>query len=386
MSHQLVEHSPDLQQLLAEGYSLSVSGNHLVISHVPFVSEDKEVVYGSLISDGLNVQGNQTAKPNSHVVVSTHIPRNDRGEKLTYLVMAESKESIEGLATTCRMSNLANGKEPDTYHENFKHYIDLIVPHAQRIDPSVTARVFNPEDSSTDNIFSYIDTNTSRARINSYTARLASQKIAIVGLGGTGSYILDLVAKTPVRAIHLYDDDVFSNHNAFRSPGAASLTDLNTAPTKAAYHAAQYSKMHLGIQAHPVRIEAGNVGELASYDYVFLCVDNTETRLLIARTLAEQNIPFVDTGISIQAGTLGLTGATRVTCVYPGNATGALLKLPTSTETDDLYKSNIQVAEINMLNATHAVIAWKQWSQFYFRSHDNVELVANIDAGMNILS
>ena len=32
-------------------------------------------------------------------------------------------------------------------------------------------------------------------------------KVAIVGLGGSGSYILDLIAKTPICEIHLYDGD-----------------------------------------------------------------------------------------------------------------------------------------------------------------------------------
>ena len=51
------------------------------------------------------------------------------------------------------------------------------------------------------------------------------KKVVIVGLGGTGGYLLDLLAKTPIEEIHLYDDDIFGTHNAFRAPGAASLDD-----------------------------------------------------------------------------------------------------------------------------------------------------------------
>ena len=35
------------------------------------------------------------------------------------------------------------------------------------------------------------------------TMKLELRKIAILGLGGTGSYVLYFVAKTPVREIHL---------------------------------------------------------------------------------------------------------------------------------------------------------------------------------------
>jgi hypothetical protein len=387
MSHPLVEHSVDLQQLRGDGYALSVRNDHLVITNIPFVTAEREIVYGALISDGLHAQGNQTLKPNSHVVIATHLPHDAQGNKLTPLIMSEQNEEIvPGLPSVCRLSNTPNGKEPDTYHENFTHYIDLIVPHARAIDPAVTARVTNPVDSSTYNVFHYIDTNTSKARIGKYASLLETQTIAIVGLGGTGSYILDLVAKTPVRAIHLYDDDVFSNHNAFRSPGAASLAELDEAPSKVDYQAKQYGKMHKVIHAHKSRVDTSNVDELSNCDFVFLCVDDAASRHLIANFLANKGVPFVDTGISVEAGALGLTGASRVTAVYPPDTNLGLDKLPASSSTHDLYESNIQVADINMLNAAHAVIAWKQWSKFYYSSNSCTELVANIDAGMNMLS
>ena len=61
---------------------------------------------------------------------------------------------------------------------------------------------------------------------------MALKKIIILGLGGTGSYILDLVAKTPVKEIHLYDGDTFYQHNAFRSPGAPSSDELRARQTE----------------------------------------------------------------------------------------------------------------------------------------------------------
>ncbi|MGY2747872.1 hypothetical protein ACVWZ8_005054 [Arthrobacter sp. UYCu723] len=47
---------------------------------------------------------------------------------------------------------------------------------------------------------------------------------------GTGSYILDQIAKTWVDRIILVDGDEFENHNAFRAPGAAALETLQTRP------------------------------------------------------------------------------------------------------------------------------------------------------------
>ena len=65
--------------------------------------------------------------------------------------------------------------------------------------------------------------------------------VAIAGPGGTGSYVLDLVAKTPVRDIHLFDGDSFMSHNAFRAPGAASLEELRALPKKVDYFHAKPS-------------------------------------------------------------------------------------------------------------------------------------------------
>lgn len=37
---------------------------------------------------------------------------------------------------------------------------------------------------------------------------------------------LDMISKTCVSEIHLYDKDQFQQHNSFRAPGAASIDDL----------------------------------------------------------------------------------------------------------------------------------------------------------------
>ncbi len=84
--------------------------------------------------------------------------------------------------------------------------------------------------------------------------KLDGERVAIVGLGGTGSYILDFVAKTRVSEIHVFDHDTFFTHNAFRGPGAPSIEELNAAPLKVDRFVAMYSLMHRkGIVAHLFR-------------------------------------------------------------------------------------------------------------------------------------
>src|SRR5690554_1920306 len=102
------------------------------------------------------------------------------------------------------------------------------------------------------NVFKYIDTNSTRAGIEIMNDKFHGCKVAIIGLGGTGSYIRDLLAKTPVLEIHNYDGDDIALHNLFRAPGAidASILDERTIK-KVDYYQEIYSKMHTGIYAHP---------------------------------------------------------------------------------------------------------------------------------------
>jgi len=63
-----------------------------------------------------------------------------------------------------------------------------------------------------DSVFRYLDSASSRAGIRMANEKLELGKLAIVGLGGTGSYVLDLVAKAPVGEINLFDGDVRREH------------------------------------------------------------------------------------------------------------------------------------------------------------------------------
>src|SRR5207237_4358755 len=139
-------------------------------------------------------------------------------------------------------------------------YAEIISNPARAIDPSVTAKNFSPVPrGEEESVFNYFDTASSRAGITAVTAKLALGKVGIVGLGGTGSYVLDLVAKTPVREIHLFDGDEFLQHNAFRSPGAPSLEELRRKPLKTEYLRELYGRMHKKIVSHPTYVDSSHV-------------------------------------------------------------------------------------------------------------------------------
>ena len=61
--------------------------------------------------------------------------------------------------------------------------------------------------------------------------------MAVIGLGGTGSYLIDFLVKTPVKEIRAFDPDRFFVHNAFRSPGRLTSKRSENSKRKSIRHA-----------------------------------------------------------------------------------------------------------------------------------------------------
>jgi hypothetical protein len=273
MSHQLISHSPDLKRLRDEGYELEVRNNYLLVRNVPYVNASKEVRFGILVSE-LTLAGDVTTMPGTHIAhfVGDH-PHNADGTEIPQIKYQSQKTPLDvDLVADHSFSNKPSNGYTD-FFEKMATYIAIISSPAEAIDPSVTARTFAViEADETESVFQYVDTASSRAQINLITRKLERGKIAIIGLGGTGSYVLDLVAKTPVREIQLFDGDVFSQHNAFRAPGAPSIEELRERPSKVAYLKAKYEKMHRCIVANECYVDESNVDLLQAMDFVFLCI------------------------------------------------------------------------------------------------------------------
>lgn len=365
MSRQLIARSPDLLRLQNEGYDVEIRAGHLLVKDIPYVTAIREIKRGILIS-ALELSGDQTKHPENHVAMWTgeHPCHHDGRVIATIANPSASQDLGNGVRVDFTFSAKAAYRD---YHHKMTTYIARICGEAQVIDPSVTAANFpviaTEEDES---VFRYLDTASSRVGIGALNDRLAGQKIAIVGLGGTGSYVLDLVAKTCVAEIHLFDADVFSQHNAFRSPGAASIDDLQAKPSKLAYLARIYDRMRRGIYVHEVFAD-GLTTTLFQVDFVFLCLDRGKAKKVIINALVEKGIPFVDVGMGILQSQERLSGLMRVTSFAPGIDPAVLTRIDYSDEdmAGNEYTSNIQIVELNALNAALAVIQWKKRYDIY---------------------
>ncbi len=366
MSRSLIDRSADLKRLENYGYEIEVRSSHLLLKHIPYVAENGSIKRGTLVSE-LTLAGDVTARPNTHVVMfAGEMPCDRLGRPLTKIRHSSGRKELGGgLVVDHSFSSKPADGYPD-YFQKMTTYESIIASPAESIDPNATARTFSvlePQDE--DSVFRYIDTASSRAGIGAVTEKLKASAVAIVGLGGTGSYILDFIAKAPIREIHLFDGDKFGQHNAFRSPGAPSIETLKAVPPKAAYFRDIYSEMRRNIIVHGY-VDESVVDYLREMDFVFIAVDKGRPRRLVVEKLEELGVPFIDVGMGVEEVDGSLLGQLRVTVSTDQSRDQVRSTLPLSDrDGDDDYSRNIQIAELNALNAALAVIKWKKLLGFY---------------------
>lgn len=367
MSQQLINRNPDLKRLRDEGYEVEIIGGHLLVHHVPYLNSKKEIKFGVLVSALTLIGNGKIEKPNTHVIEFTgENPCNVDGTVISEIQHSNNPQKLnEKIQIDRSFSNKPQGGYPNQY-EKVKRYVDIISAPAKFQNDKVTEKTYKViPDSASETVFQYIDTNSSRAQIENINDKVKGHKIAIVGLGGTGAYILDQISKTPVEEIHIYDGDSFDQHNAFRSPGAASLDVLNQSPSKVSYYSGIYSAMHKGILEHEYYVKKGNLSELDEMSYVFVCVDKNVARKMITDYLAEKGIAFSDVGLGIMVVEGKLTGAVRVTSGSIRKSDHLNSRIFSEEAGENEYATNIQIADINALNGVLAVIKWKKVSGIY---------------------
>lgn len=370
MSRKLIDHNEPLRRLRDTGYNVDIHAAHLLARDIPYVTERGEVAYDGILVSTLNMNGDLVNAPDTHTIMFVGgFPCQHDGRPLEVLRHQTADVRISDRLVANHTFSMKVGGRPQyvDYFEKIDSYASVISAPAAVLDPDATAltrRVCESQDE--ESPFAYMDTASARAEINMVTRKLAADRVAIVGLGGTGSYVLDLLSKTPIKEIHLFDGDTFSSHNAFRAPGAIAIDDLRKQPLKVEYFHGIYSKLHLHIVPHPEHVEGGNIEQLRNMSFVFLCAEAEKEKRGIVQKLEEFGIPFIDVGMGLYVKDESLGGILRVTTSLPGNRERARASIPfVADDHNDEYDKNIQIADLNCLNAVLAVIRWKKLRGFY---------------------
>ena len=128
--------------------------------------------------------------------------------------------------------------------------------------------------------------------------------------------------------------------------------------------------MNEAIVQHPESINPGNKDFLLGMDFIFLAIDKAAVRNEIAHFLIQNNKKFVNSGIGVSLREGGLAGIIRVSYGEPGHYQDLNDTFDATNEAgeDDIYRDNIQIAELNAFAAMESVFRWKQSLGFYQNS------------------
>jgi S1-C subfamily serine protease len=105
-----------------------------------------------------------------------------------------------------------------------------------------------------------------------------------------------------------------------------------------------------------------------SYSVTSICIDRGGTKRTLVEKLESFEVSFIDVGMGLYVQNETLHGILRVTTSTP-QARGHVHekeRIPFADgDGDDEYASNIQVADLNALNAMLAIVKWKKLCGFY---------------------
>ena len=256
---------------------------------------------------------------------------------------------------------------------------DLVHRYAKQVVGAVSAAGYSETASlAKRGSFRIPNTFEARAALGPVQDRIREQRIVIIGLGGTGAYVLDLMAKTPVPEIHLLDADEVDWHTFMRAPGAPTADEIESlrgSPLKkVAYYHSQYAALRDGIFPHAVGIDSASV--LAKFlsahpvDFAFVCIDqkkdsDSPRQDVVYEALSDAAIPFVDSGVSITLEGDRVRGAV-MTSFYAAGSEGWREAIPNARVEGNVpgYR-NVQLPEVNALAASLAVMEWRRRTEQY---------------------
>ena len=223
---------------------------------------------------------------------------------------------------------------------------------------TVAGEVGLEERDQVERIFKFeIDGEDSR-EMRAWRNRARGQRVAIVGLGGVRLWILDLMSKTYVNEIRIWDGDAIEGRNLLRAPGWASQDAIGK--NKAQYFGEHYQRMRKGITIHAEYWQADDHSDaFQDLDFVFVAIDKEETRTALCERLEQMRMPFIDVGMGIELNKGQVRGSCQV--FFTGEDPGRWrIGIPTVEGAGEKDYYDLQLADMGALNAALAVGTWRR--------------------------
>jgi hypothetical protein len=381
--HQLVSRNEDLRRLLEKGYAVAFDSNYLIVRDIPYLDSDGKLQIGAIVTKLEFIDQERVTQTDHQVFFAGSVPYGLDGKPIpnlgggpTQLALSEASKDVV-VQRSFSNKPTTTGKFQD-FFDKIESYVAIISGPAIELHKANTYTFRIVNEVGDDSVFKFHDTLTSRAEITDLSAKFKDDVIAIIGVGGTGAYVLDFLVKTPVNEIRAFDFDPFHVHNAFRSPGKLEQSELGK--PKAEVYLSRYENFRTGLSISRKLIDASSADDLEGVTFAFVCVDKGSSRAGVFDALISKRIPFIDVGMGLRRKDDALNGMVRTS--YYSAENGAILRdkrLAEMTDTrDDEYRTNIQIGELNALNACLAVIKFKQLRGFYFEELPNYNFLFEI--------
>ncbi len=383
MFQKLVSHNDDLGRLVDKGYAVGFDPGLLIVRDIPYLDDQKRLQIGAIVAKLVLIDDDRVSQDDHQIYFAGSAPCDVNGSAIPNLAGGSASipmsDANKDVVVQRSFSNKprATGKF-DNFFDKIESYVAIISGPAMELYPDATPFTFHVVTTYPGSVFKFHDTLTSRAEIGDLSGRFKDDIIAVIGLGGTGAYLLDLLTKTQVREIRAFDHDHFYVHNAFRSPGRLQSGELGR--LKADVYRDRYDSFRTGLSIERRLIDASSVDALDGVTFAFVCVDKGSSRAGVFDALLSKRIPFIDVGMGLKRRDGSLNGMLRVT--YFSSEDGGQVRAKGLAELadtpDDLYRTNIQTSELNALNAALAVVKFKKLRGFYFEETPYYHLLHDV--------
>jgi molybdopterin/thiamine biosynthesis adenylyltransferase len=376
---ELANHNPFLKDLDELGYQVTFVSGYLLICGLPYLDKEGGLRHGDWVTP-VDLSEAVIDPPKDHQAWWRGGRPHDQSKRELRLGGGVSRVSVAqdfvtDYSFSFKLHENGGMRAYRSFEEKVQTYLETITAPALAAYPDATPlRGIQIKADAQGSPLRFPDAMSARYHMNDISSLLRGKKVAIIGLGGTGSYILDFIARTHLARIALFDDDKVHVHTIFRVPG---FIPHAIGRLKVEALARQYGQWHAGLDPVPERITSDNIERLSDFDFVFVSVDDGPARLYIVDWLSAKGIPYVDCGMGLDRSAVGLSGFVRVTGVdrkaFESNVNTP--RLPIENVKNDEYRKQAQITELNALSAALAVVRFKQHFMLFDRLDESTSYI-----------
>ncbi len=297
MFQKLVSHNEDIRRLVDKGYAVSFDSNCLIVRDILYLNEKLERQVGAIVTKLVFTDPDHVMQEDHQIFFAGSHPHNIDGSPIANLGGGATTLALSEAAADVVVQRQFSNKPRENgqlvpfadFFAKIESYVGIISGPAIAKHGGSVLTFRSVEKVADDSVFKIHDTLTSRAEITDLAAKFKDEIVAIIGLGGTGAYLLDFLVKTPVKEIRGFDVDPFHVHNAFRSPGR--FDDAEFKRSKAEVYQGRYDNFRHGLKLTAKFVDASCADDLDGVTFAFVCVDKGSSRASIFDLLISKNQP-----------------------------------------------------------------------------------------------